>query len=148
MGAPQVFPPSVELNHGWGAVLVSRNSHPDAAVQCGFYWTEPGEETAFSFEKEDPRIPGYVHWPAMDDIYVVFEGALEIDWEGQGERGTLRLESHDIAYLTPGYRYRTRCVSNRRTKVFYCGAPAPNPDERPHEHAVKAAKAELAAGQG
>jgi hypothetical protein len=148
MGAPQVFPTSVELDHDWGAILVSRASHPNAAVQCGFYWTEPGEETAFSFEGEDPQIPGYVHWPAMDDIYVVFEGVLEIDWEGQGERGTLRLEPHDIAYLTPGYRYKTRCVSDQRTKVFYCAAPAPEPDDIPHIDTVNAAKAALTHGHG
>jgi mannose-6-phosphate isomerase-like protein (cupin superfamily) len=148
VSSPEVFPSTIELNHGWGATLVTRETHPAAELHCGFYWTKPGEETAFSFEDADPEVPGVVHWPKMDDIYIVLEGALEIAWENTEGGGTMRLEPHDIAYLIPGYRYKTRCVSDKPAKIFYCAAPPPARDAIPEMDDIDAAKRTLAADKG
>jgi mannose-6-phosphate isomerase-like protein (cupin superfamily) len=106
-------------------MLVDKARH-GSEVLFGFYWTIPGEESAFSFEEVDPEIPGFVHWGPIHDVYFVLHGSIRVTWRRSGETASSSFEmgAMDTAYLPPGYNYRIKTTSREPAQVFYAAAPA------------------------
>lgn len=124
---PQLFSiADARLEDGWAAPFVSPRKL-DTRIYCGIYWTEPGERSAFSFERVDAQEPGVAYWGGeMDDIYLVLAGSLMIDYAREGKScGSLKMATMEVAYLPRGYTYYVTCTSEERTLVFTAAAPPP-----------------------
>ncbi len=88
----------------------------------GACWVDPHQTVnPWSFEDEDPGIPGVTHWGPVHETYFVLAGRLVLSWD----HGELEIGPNDAVYIPPGWRYGLRSVSDEKAFLIWSMTPAP-----------------------